>query len=53
MRDKYNEDLADLAAGSKVLAAPAKTNNSGANQPSDGYIRDEKTGMIRRKRQGE
>ena len=54
MRDKYNEDLADLSAGSKVLAparpaAPA----AGGNAPSSGYIKDPKTGVNRRRQPGE
>jgi hypothetical protein len=59
MRDKYNEDLADLAAGSKVLqqtppkpASPAASPAGGA-QPSPGFIRDPVTGVIRRKKEGE
>jgi hypothetical protein len=53
MRDKYNEDLADLAAGSKVLSAPVKPNKPSGNEPSNGFIQDPQTGVIRRKRQGE
>ena len=60
MRDKYNEDLADLAAGNKVLtAAPAKpaaspaTAPAGGAQPSPGFIRDPVTGVIRKKKAGE
>ena len=58
MRDKYNEDLADLASGSKVLTAapataPATAPAAGGVQPSAGFIRDPATGMIRRKKPGE
>ena len=65
MRDKYNEDLSDLASGSKILvappkpAAPATTPGAapgaapGAGQPSAGFIRDPVTGVIRRKKPGE
>ena len=54
MRDKYNEDLADLAAGSKVLTAtPAKPAPAGGNAPSSGYIKDPVTGVNRRKKPGE
>ena len=61
MRDKYNEDLADLAAGSKVLTAapakpaagPAATPAAGGAQPSPGFIRDPVTGVIRKKKAGE
>lgn len=53
MRDKYNEDLADLASGSKILAAPPKPAAGGATAPSEGFIRDPKTGVIRRKQPGE
>jgi hypothetical protein len=55
MRDKYNEDLADLSAGSKVLApkAPASTSPAGSNPPSSGYIKDPVTGVNRRKKPGE
>jgi hypothetical protein len=53
LRDKYNEDLADLAAGSKVLSAPVKPNKPGVNEPSNGFIQDPQTGVIRRKREGE
>jgi hypothetical protein len=60
MRDKYNEDLADLAAGNKVLtaptkpaAAPAGTPPAGGAQPSAGFIRDPVTGVIRKKKAGE
>jgi hypothetical protein len=51
MRDKYNEDLADLASGSKVLVAPPKS--TGAVQPSPGFIRDPVTKVMRKKRPGE
>jgi hypothetical protein len=62
MRDKYNEDLADLTAGNKVLqqtppkpaAAPAGTPPAaGGAQPSTGFIRDPVTGVIRKKKEGE
>ena len=58
MRDKYNEDLADLASGSKVLTAapataPATAPAAGGAQPSAGFIRDPATGLIRRKKPGE
>ena len=54
MRDKYNEDLADLSAGSKVLVAPKPTAPAaGGNAPSSGYIKDPKTGVNRRKQPGE
>jgi len=51
MRDKYNEDLADLSSGSTILV-PAKKAEQGA-APSAGFVRDPKTGMIRKKREGE
>ena len=54
MRDKYNEDLADLASGSKVLTAtPAKPAPAGGSAPSSGYIKDPVTGVNRRKKPGE
>jgi hypothetical protein len=62
MRDKYNEDLADLASGSKVLTAtppkpataPAGTPPAaGGVQPSPGFIRDPVTGVVRKKKAGE
>jgi hypothetical protein len=60
MRDKYNEDLADLAAGNKVLTAPVKpatapagTPPAGGTQPSPGFITDPVTGVIRKKKAGE
>jgi hypothetical protein len=57
MRDKYNEDLADLSSGSKVLTAtppkPAAAPATGGTQPSTGFIRDPVTGVIRRKKEGE
>lgn len=57
MRDKYNEDLADLSSGSKVLTAapakPAAAPAAGGAQPSPGFIRDPVTGVIRKKREGE
>jgi len=56
MRDKYNEDLAELSSGSKILApAPAKpaAPSTGGAEPSPGYIRDPKTGVIRKKKAGE
>jgi len=57
MRDKYNEDLADLAAGSKVLSPPTKpaaaAPAAGGAQPSKDFVRDPVTGVIRRKKPGE
>jgi hypothetical protein len=56
MRDKYNEDLAELTSGSKVLGpAPAKpaAPAAGGTEPSPGFIRDKDTGVIRKKRAGE
>jgi len=61
MRDKYNEDLADLTSGNKVLqqtppkpaAAPAGTPPADGAQPSPGFIRDPVTKVIRRKLPGE
>jgi len=59
MRDKYNEDLADLASGSKILVQPPKpaaapvAPATGGNQPSPGFIRDPVTGVIRKKKAGE
>jgi len=56
MRDKYNEDLAELSSGSKVLApAPAKpaAPAAGGAEPSKEFIRDPATGVIRRKKAGE
>jgi hypothetical protein len=54
-RDKYNEDLAGLSSGSKVLAPkPATTPAAPAGaEPSTGFIRDKKSGVIRKKREGE
>jgi len=56
MRDKYNDDLAELSSGSKVLApAPAKPTApaAGGAEPSKEFIRDPATGVIRRKKAGE
>jgi hypothetical protein len=56
MRDKYNDDLAELSSGSKVLApAPAKpaAPAAGGAEPSKEFIRDPATGVIRRKKAGE
>ena len=53
MRDKYNEDLAELATGSKILVAPPKANAAGTTEPSPGFIRDPVTKVIRKKREGE
>jgi len=56
MRDKYNEDLAELSSGSKVLAPnPAKPTApaAGGAEPSKDFIRDKDTGVIRKKRAGE
>jgi hypothetical protein len=56
MRDKYNEDLAELSSGSKVLApTPAKpaAPAAGRTEPSPGFIRDKDTDVIRKKRAGE
>jgi hypothetical protein len=56
MRDKYNEDLAELSSGSKVLApTPAKpaAPAAGGAEPSKDFIRDPVTGVIRRKKAGE
>jgi hypothetical protein len=56
MRDKYNEDLADLASGSKILVEPPKpaaAPAAGGNAPSPGYIKDPVTGVNRRKKPGE
>lgn len=55
MRDKYNEDLAELASGSKILVPPTKpaAPAAGGNEPSPGFIRDPKTGVIRKKLPGE
>jgi hypothetical protein len=50
MRDKYNEDLADLASGSKVLVTPPK---AAEVSPSPGFIRDPITKVMRKKRPGE
>jgi hypothetical protein len=57
-RDKYNEDLADLSSGSKVLAPnpakPATTPAASAGAtPSAGFVRDKDSGVIRKKREGE
>ena len=51
MRDKYDVDLADLSSGSTILV-PAKKAEQGA-APSPGFTRDSKTGVIRKKREGE
>lgn len=51
MRDKYDVDLADLSSGSTILV-PAKKAEQGA-APSPGFTRDPKTGVIRKKREGE
>ena len=57
MRDKYNEDLADLSSGSKVLQQtppkPAAAPAAGGAEPSKDFIRDPVTGVIRRKKPGE
>jgi hypothetical protein len=56
MRDKYNEDLAELSSGSKILApAPTKpaAPSTGGAEPSKDFIRDKDTGVIRKKRAGE
>jgi hypothetical protein len=56
MRDKYNDDLAELTSGSKVLGpAPAKpaAPAAGGAEPSKDFIRDKDTGVIRKKRAGE
>ena len=53
MRDKYNEDLAELASGSKILVQPTKPAAGASTQPSPGFIRDPKTGVIRKKLPGE
>jgi hypothetical protein len=53
MRDKYNEDLADLASGSKILVTPPKASAAGGAEPSPGYITDAVTGVVRKKRAGE
>ena len=53
MRDKYNEDLAELASGLKILVQPTKPAAGASTQPSEGFIRDPKTGVIRRKKPGE
>ena len=56
MRDKYNEDLADLASGSKILVTPPKpaaAPAAGGTEPSPGFIRDPVTGVIRKKKAGE
>ena len=56
MRDKYNDDLAELSSGSKVLApAPAKpaAPAAGGAEPSKEFIRDPATGVVRRKKAGE
>jgi hypothetical protein len=55
MRDKYNEDLADLASGSKILVAPPKASApaTGGAEPSPGFIRDPVTKVMRKKRPGE
>jgi hypothetical protein len=52
MRDKYNQDLAELASGSKVLAPAPKASATGP-VPSPGFIYDPKLKMIRKKREGE
>ena len=51
MRDKYDVELADLSSGSTILV-PAKKAEQGA-APSTGFVRDPKTGVIRKKREGE
>jgi hypothetical protein len=53
MRDKYNQDLAELASGNKVLAPAPKAQAAGSVEPSPGFIYDPKLKMIRRKREGE
>lgn len=53
MRDKYNQDLAELASGGKILVAPPKASASGKAEPSPGYIIDSVTGVVRKKRAGE
>jgi hypothetical protein len=51
MRDKYDVELADLSSGSTILV-PAKKAEQGA-APSTGFVKDPKTGVIRKKREGE
>ena len=51
MRDKYDLDLSELAFGSTILL-PAKKTEQGA-APSTGFVKDPKTGVIRKKREGE
>jgi hypothetical protein len=53
MRDKYNQDLAELVSGSKILVAPPKASASGGAEPSAGFITDSVTGVVRKKRAGE
>lgn len=53
MRDKYNQDLAELASGGKILVAPPKASASGGAEPSVGFIKDPVTGIVRKKRAGE
>jgi hypothetical protein len=53
MRDKYNQDLAELASGNKVLAPAPKAQAAGSVEPSPGFIYDPKLKMIRKKREGE
>jgi hypothetical protein len=53
MRDKYNQDLAELVSGSKILVTPPKASASGGAEPSAGYITDPVTGVVRKKRAGE
>ena len=66
MRDKYNEQIAEISVGLKqftsAAAAPAAATPAGgasraavpgAGQPSPGFIRDANTKKIRKKLAGE
>jgi hypothetical protein len=51
MRDKYNEDLAELSFGNQVLVPSVSPSTNPSVKPSAGFILD--NGTIRRKKPGE
>jgi len=54
MYDKYYQNIADIASGSKTFKKPeAAAKSTGAVEPSPGFIKDSKTGVYRKKKEGE
>lgn len=57
MYDQYYEDISRIATGLSSYQSPAPAANPAkapaAGQPSSGFIKDPKTGVIRRKKAGE